>query len=319
MSCSGDYVWTISRRVFVKSAGAGAILASLSCSPGNVSIRGRRSVRFGIVTDCHYADADPAGTRFYRESLPKLSECVDRMNAERVDFLVELGDFKDQDKSPVERRTLRYLQNVEAVFREFGGPRYHVLGNHDMDSISKRQFLTHVQNTGVDGGRSYYSFDVRGLHCIVLDANYRSDGSDYDHGDFDWKDANIPARELDWLGRDLATSRGPVIVFIHQLLDGAGPVYVKNAAQVRDILKASGRVLAVFQGHHHPGAYNCIDGIHYYTLKAVVEGHGPDNSAYAVVETRRDGSMVVTGYRKATSAELAGTKLSHVQSSPGGV
>jgi hypothetical protein len=35
------------------------------------------------------------------------------MNAERVDFLVELGDFKDQDKPPAEQNTLSYLQAAE--------------------------------------------------------------------------------------------------------------------------------------------------------------------------------------------------------------
>ena len=214
----------------------GAGLAPLSCAPGRRSVAGRHPVRFGIVTDCHYADADTVGTRFYRESLAKLSECVTRMNAESVDFLVELGDFKDQDKRPVESRTLLYLQDVEAVLRGFHGPTYHVLGNHDMDSISKQQFLAHVENTGIDPSRSYYSFDVRGLHCIVLDGNFRSDGSDYDHGNFDWTDANIPAHELDWLRQDLAASRSPVVIFIHQLLDGTGSVYVKNAAEVREIL-----------------------------------------------------------------------------------
>ena len=91
--------WTITRRSFLRGA-AGVAVASLSCTPGNLANRGRRPVRFGIVTDCHYADADPVGTRFYRESLDKLGECVDRMNAERVDFLLELGDFKDEDRPP---------------------------------------------------------------------------------------------------------------------------------------------------------------------------------------------------------------------------
>jgi len=261
-------------------------------------------VRFGIVTDCHYADADPAGTRFYRESLDKLSECVARMNTEELDFLIELGDFKDQDRPSVESRTLEYLHRVERIFRGFAGRRYHVLGNHDMDSLSKRQFLENVENTGVARERSYYSFDVRGLHCVVLDANFRADGSGYDHGNFDWTDANVPARELDWLKRDLAKAQGPTVIFIHQLLDGTGSVYVKNAAEVRQILQESAKVLAVFQGHHHEGAYNHLDDIHYYTLKAVIEGHGRENNAYAIVETQRDGNLIVTGYRKATGMEL---------------
>jgi hypothetical protein len=305
----------ISRRAFLRSA-AGATLASLSCAPGNLSTRNRLAVRFGIVTDCHYADADPMGTRFYRESLDKLAECIARMNAERVDFLVELGDLKDQDKQPVESRTLKYLEDAEAVFRGFHGPTYHVLGNHDMDSISKQQFLSRVENTGIDRDRSYYPFDVKGLHCIVLDANYKADGSDYDHGNFNWTDANVPAHEIDWLRQDLAASGGPVIVFIHQLLDGTGPVYVKNAREVRQVLQASGRVIAVFQGHHHPGSYSHIDGIHYYTLKAVVEGHGEGNNSYAIVEAQPNGNMIVTGYRKASSMVLARTMVSQVKPSP---
>jgi predicted phosphodiesterase len=274
-----------------------------------MSIRSRRSVRFGIVADCHYADVSAVGTRFYRESLDKLAECVARMNAGRIDFFVELGDLKDQDKPPVESRTLRYLRDAEAVLQRFRGPTYHVLGNHDMDSLSKQQFLANVENTGIDSGRSYYSFDVKGLHCIVLDANYKADGSDYDHGNFDWTDANIPASELNWLRQDLAASRGPVIIFVHQLLDGTGSVYVKNASEVRRVLHASGRVLAVLQGHHHPGAYSLIDGIHYYTLKSVVEGHGQDNNSYAIVEVRSDLSITVTGHRKASSMELTHTSM----------
>ena len=311
--CSSS--WIMTRRTFLRCA-VGVGLASVSCAPGNLSVRSRHSVRFGIVTDCHYADADAVGTRFYRESLDKLAECIARMNAERVDFLIELGDLKDQDKQPVEGRTLRYLQDVEVVFRTFRGPTYHVLGNHDMDSLSKRQFLSHVENTGIDIARSYYSFDAKDLHCVVLDADYRADGRDYDHGNFDWTDANIPAHELDWLRQDLATSHGPVAVFIHQLLDGTGEVYVKNASEVRHILQESGKVLAVFQGHHHEGSYSCVDDIHYYTLKAMVEGHGPDNNAYAIVEVRPNHDVIVTGYRKGTSMELAGARASQVEPSP---
>lgn len=293
----------ITRRSLLRFA-VGIGLGTLSCTPGNLSVRGRRPGRFGVVTDCHYADAERQGTRFYRESLGKLAECVDRMNVEKVDFLIELGDFKDQNQPAVEDKTLGHLQNIEAAFRRFQGRRYHVLGNHDMDSISKRQFLAHVENTGIEAGRSYYSFDVGGLHFIVLDANYRPDGSDYDRGNFDWTSASIPARELDWLRQDLVTCSGGVVVFVHQRLDGEGLVFVKNAPQVRQILQASNRVLTVFQGHDHDGDYRLLDGIPYYTLKAVVEGHGADNNSYASVEVHPDQTITVTGYHKASSMRL---------------
>ncbi|MBN1362583.1 MAG: metallophosphoesterase [Sedimentisphaerales bacterium] len=303
---AGNGTWVIDRRMFLKSAvavAAGPALLSLSCV-SNQQAGGRRPVRFGIVTDCHYADAETMGTRFYRESLDKLAECAARMNAEQVDFLFELGDFKDQGQPPVEAATLSFVEQIEAVFQQFDGPMYHVLGNHDMDSISKPQFLARVENTGIDPQRSYYSFDVGGVHFIVLDANYKANGADYDRGNFVWTDTNIPSHELDWLGDDLAATRGPAIVFVHQLLDGAGQDYVNNAADVRDVLRSSGKVLAVFQGHRHQGGYSAIEGIHYCTQKALVEGHGPDHNAYAIAEVRPDGEIVLTGYRQAVSRQL---------------
>jgi predicted phosphodiesterase len=283
---------------------AGLALTPISCT-GPTS-RGRRTgaVRFGIVTDCHYADADTVGTRYYRQSLDKLGECVEAMNEQQVDFLVELGDFKDQDSPPVEQKTLSYLRAVEGVFCKFKGPTYHVLGNHDEDSLSKAQFLANIENTGINPSRSYYSFDFNDGHFVVLDANYKSDGTDYDHGNFDWTDANVPPAEMQWLRRDLAASHGAVIVLIHQLLDGTGLYYVKNAAEVRQVLEQSGRVLAVFQGHFHEGSYSRIKGIHYYTLKALVEGPGPENNSYAIIEVQPDMSIIVTGYRKAVSTKL---------------
>ena len=282
---------------------AGLALTPFSCT--GPTGRRPRAVRFGIVTDCHYANADTVGTRYYRHSLDKLGECVEAMNKQQVDFLVELGDFKDQNSPPAEQKTLSYLQAVESVFCKFDGPAYHVLGNHDQDSLSKTQFLTNIENTGIDAGRSYYSFDFNGVHFVVLDANYKSDGTDYDHGNFDWTDANVPPAELQWLRRDLAASRGHVIVLVHQLLDGTGSHHVKNTADVRQVLEQSGRVLAVFQGHRHDGGYSRIEGIHYYTLKAVVEGPSPENNSYAIVEVRPDMTITVTGYRKAVGKQLA--------------
>jgi len=304
---AGSQNWVITRRVFLKSSAAslaGLTVLPLSCALNSTSSAKLYRVRFGIVTDCHYADADTLGTRYYRESLDKLAECVKLMNPERVDFLIELGDIKDQNSPPVEQRTLSYLQAIEKVFQGFNGPTYHVLGNHDLDSISKKQFLSRVENTNIEFGLGYYSFDLNSLRCVVLDANYRTDGIEYDHGNFDWTDANIPSEELDWLREDLAAAPGPVIVFIHQLLDGTGSVYVNNAADVRQILQSSGKVLAVFQGHHHSGSYGNIAGIHYYTLKALVEGSGPENNSYAIAEVHPDGSITITGYRKAVSKQL---------------
>jgi predicted phosphodiesterase len=297
--------WIVTRRDFLKASGF--VIAGLSLgAPVTITdeLVSNTKVRFGIVTDAHYADDAPRGTRHYRESIEKMTECVNLMNDEKVDFLVELGDFKDQGDPISEKDTLKYLEVIEQIFRQFRGPRYHVLGNHDVDSISKEQFLTRIDNTGIARLSKYYSFDSNELHFIVLDANYKADGSDYDHGNFNWTDPNIPQKELDWFRNDLAASSMPVIVFVHQQLDGKGIHTVNNAAEVRQIMQESKRVIAVFQGHNHAGHYSYIEDIHYYTLKAMVEGSGDNNNSYAIVEVHDNHNIAVTGYRSAMSKEL---------------
>ena len=71
-------------------------------------------VRFGLITDIHYADADPRGRRRYRTALDTVRRAVAFMNREKPDFLIELGDFKDQDTPPDPARTAGYLRAVVA-------------------------------------------------------------------------------------------------------------------------------------------------------------------------------------------------------------
>jgi len=218
--------------------------------------------------------------------------------------LIELGDLKDVSNPVSECLTLEYIETIEKIFAKFNGPRYHVLGNHDMDCISKEQFLSHTENTGIPKNKKFYSFEKNGLHFIVLDANYTSKGLDYKRVNFEWSDTNIPQIEIDWLKKDLLSTKKAVIVYTHQLLDGNnGPHVINNASIIRQMLKNSGKVLAVFQGHMHKGRYRKINKIHYYTLKAMVSGEGKDNNSYAIIEIYDD-HINITGYRKAVDKKL---------------
>ena len=73
---------------------------------------------------------------------------------------------------------------------------------------------------------------------------------------------------------------------------------MRNAAKVR-------RVPTVFQDHQHRGQYNRVKGVHYYTLKAMVEGSGKTNNAHAIVDIHGDTSMTIAGYRQAVGGRLA--------------
>ena len=271
----------------------------------------RNKIRIGLITDLHYAERDPSpgGNRYYRESLKKLSECITVMNQENVDFLIQLGDFKDQDEPPVESTTLEYLETMVNEFNHFNGPTYHVLGNHDHDSISKAQFLDRVTIPGFEKARSYYSFDKNGFHFVVLDANYTSEGIAYDHGNFDWKDCYIPAGQTEWLKNDLNSTRKPTIVFVHQRLDekeGNENYCVGNAASIRTILENAKNVPLVLQGHYHHGDMSTVNGIVYYTLKAAIEGSGLENNSFAILEINPKLEMNLTGFRKTESTQWNG-------------
>lgn len=249
-------------------------------------------VRVGLVTDLHYADKKPAGTRHYRETLDKLAEAAERFKKDEPAFVVELGDLIDAADS-VETE-LKYLKRIDKEFAALSKDRHYVLGNHCVDTLTKNEFLD-----GVGQKEPHYSFDRSGVHFVMLDACFTSEGKPYERKNFKWTDANVPADQLDWLKEDLKGTDKPVIVFAHQRLDVANDYGVKNAADVRKVLEASKKVRAVFQGHSHKNDYTEIGGVHYCTLVAMIEG--AEHNGYSVLDVAPDGALTLTGFREQKS------------------
>jgi 3',5'-cyclic AMP phosphodiesterase CpdA len=298
------------RRKFVLNTTT--LVAGLSFSNNLLAARKTyKPLRFGILTDIHYAEMTPKINRYYHEALGKTVECVEFMNQQKVEFLLQNGDLKDQGETV--EQTLGYLDTIEAVLQKFNGPLYHVLGNHDADNISKAQFLSRIKNTGFTKSLAHYSFDQGSWHFVVLDANYTSKGVSYDSGNFTWTDCHVSADQLEWLKKDLKKNSKPTIVFIHQQLDDISyPVEHRvhcpdNSGDVRAILEASGNVPLVFQGHFHDGGFHTINGINYYTLSSVIEGTGPQTNSFAIVEIDEKLNIQIKGYQKAVSKYLPKT------------
>lgn len=294
----------VGRRAFL--TGGSLVLAAGICPALGRKLLGddkptMGGVKFGLVTDLHYADKPAAGTRYYRETLDKLAEAAERFGKEKPAFVAELGDLIDA--ADAVETELAYLKRVDKEFSAIAKDRHYVLGNHCVDTLTKDEFLG-----GVGQKKSYYSFDAGGVHFVVLDACFRSDGKPYQRKNFEWTDANVPAAELDWLRGDLKGTDKRVVVFAHQRLDVANDYGVKNAADVRKVLEGSGKVLCVFQGHSHKNDYKDVGGVHYCTLVGMIEGSGAENNGYAVVEVRADGTVVVTGFRKQKGYEWAAAK-----------
>ena len=255
---------------------------------------GSAVVRFGLITDLHYADKEPAGSRHYRATIAKLQQAAKQFNETQPDFLVELGDLIDAAADVQTEMT--YLTRISKEMAMIQAPQHYVLGNHCVDTLTKKEFLD-----GVGQEKSFYSFDRDGFHFVILDACFRSDGMPYQRKNFQWTDPNIAPHELKWLKADLAATTKKTIVFVHQRLDDAGVHGVRNAAAVRKIMEDSGQILAVFQGHSHQNEHQEIGGIHYCTMVAMVEQAFDVSNGYSMASVFKDGTIRITGFRKQNS------------------
>ena len=273
-------------------------------------------MRFGLFTDAHYAVGKQYGTRFCDRSLDKLRVCLHSFRARGVDFVVNLGDIINGAHD--EAVDLANLAAVREVLDRSGLAVHHVLGNHDLESMSKARVLGAL---GVPPGPgagcaprdgAWYSFSAGGCRMLVLDANYRADGVAYDSGNYGWEDSYIPQVELEWLADELgltatavtsaassaAAGRLHTFVFVHQNLDdrpsqeGRDPHVAANRHEVRAVLERADHPVTVFQGHYHPGLYQSIDAVSYVTLRAMCEGQTSEDNAWAVVTVDEAGARV---------------------------
>ena len=265
----------IARRDILKMGVAATVCAAAGTLARPLSAEAAEKnslLRAGIITDMHKTSKADRSTAFYSASMDMMKVFMEAMKRVKPAFLIELGDFVDtlaQGTDPAAN-----LREIEALFTSFSGPVYHVLGNHDFDNLKREAFLSGVTNTGIEKGRTYYSFDAGDVHCIVLDADYTpKDFRPYDMNTpedtfWTWVDTIITPQEIEWLKNDLKNTGTHVLVFSHQTLDRVDEQdhNIKNASAVRRLLEESGKVLAVISGHDHQGGYSNIRGIHYVVM-----------------------------------------------------
>ena len=256
-------------------------------------------VRFGLVADPHVADLDDAMGRRYRLAARRIEAAAKTLRAEGAEFLVEMGDLKDA--GPDEAGTLANLAAAAGALKAFGGPVEPVLGNHDVDRISKAQFLRgFADGLGLpEPPAPFGAFDVRGVRFVRLDCDFFPDGRELDAGDRNHRDCTVPPDQVAWLRETLAAAPGPCVVFCHSPLTSDWDSVVTNGAEVRAAMEEAGSVVAVFQAHTHADAFKQIEGIPYCTVPSICHDDGP----YELAEVAPDGRVRVLGFDGAPSRE----------------
>lgn len=260
-------------------------------------------ISFGLFADAHYAPGKIYLGRYCPESVKKLAEAVRVFNKRKVDFMVNLGDIIDKvDDKRKERENLIQINKVIKVFR---GDCHFVLGNHDITVFDRKELLN---NSCSFCEEPYYSFDKGMNHFIILDGNYDINGRGYEEEEFDWKNTYINNRQIDWLIKDLKISKDKrVIIFTHQNIDyksnTENRMYshsLNNADRIRQIFGSYANIKAVIQGHYHRGSFKTLNNINYLTLKAMCEGQGLENNAFAVA-TIDENNIYVEGFGRQKS------------------
>jgi manganese-dependent ADP-ribose/CDP-alcohol diphosphatase len=259
----------------------------------------KKIFEFGAMADCQYCNKKSSGARRYSESTKKLAACVEHYNTMPLTYIVHLGDFIDAKYESFEP-----LNKITAKLK---APLYHVLGNHEFSVEDK--YKKDIYKT-LKMPAPYYDFKVKDWRFIVLNGNdisfhahpkgspeQRAAATYYKKNKIKsarWNGAIGPI-QLKWLQEKLKTAgenKENVILYCHF------PVYkdkqhkLWNAEEVLGVLDQYTCVKAWINGHNHKGGYAERKGVHYLTLKGMVD---TAETSYSVIEVYRD-RLEVKGY-----------------------
>lgn len=187
----------------------------------------------------------------------------------KYDLVVNLGDsiFNKDKKTD----SIRYKEFL-SFFKDVKTPIIHLLGNHDLRFMSRKQLNSFLKQKS-----SYYSRDIGGIHHVVLSARSHHMGFN----------PHISKTQIEWLRRDLSKTKLTVVVYTHFLLDeqnmkdnyyfnifDKNMVLIEERKEVRKILEKSEKVLLVINGHTHFHNQQTINGIIYLNAPSILENNG---------------------------------------------
>lgn len=264
--------------------------------PPLITVKQPGRLRFGLIADPQYADTDTEHQRYYRNSLKKLSQAIDILNQQSLDFVVTLGDIVD--------RYWRDYSRILPLYRKLQHPHLAIIGNHDAQVIQSHLM---AQPDILPLPKHYYSLQLAGFRLIIIDGNDISfyctpaNGSDPQQAEtlFNhllrcnapqaqvWNGA-LGQQQLRWLKQQLIQAENNEeipLIFSHYPVAGKNIHNLWNSEQVTNLL-CRHQVRAIFSGHDHRGGYLRINNTDFIIIKGMVEQADP--TPFAIAEFNRN-------------------------------
>ena len=297
------------RRKFITTTGS--TMAAASIAPAADGDEDTPLLSFGLIADCQYANVDPAGARFYRNSAAKLDQAVSQLNRHGLKFSLHLGDFIDRD--------FRSFSELKPIVTKLKSRLYHALGNHDFDveDTLKSKVPAELGLT-----TTYYAFRHKGFRFLVLDttevSTYRyprkdaatvraqkelralaAAGKTYAQS---WN-GRVSNGQLLWLTGHLekATEAGEsVIIFGHHPILPEEAHCTWNCEALHKLLSRFPCCKAYLNGHRHTGGYQVSNGMHYLTLHGMLNTQDNAFSIARLYQSR----LEIQGFGRQPSLKL---------------
>ncbi|MEZ4994673.1 MAG: metallophosphoesterase [Saprospiraceae bacterium] len=211
------------------------------------------SFSFIFMTDIHVQPERGAYKGFQR--------AVEMINERDADFVMTGGDLVYDVLRGNFERSDSLFRMYKSIVSKLNKPIYHCIGNHELFGIYEESDIDATHPDYKYGmferhlGKTYYSFDHKGWHFIVLNS-------------IEEKDQHyiglIDSTQLDWLKEDLAqlAPSTPVAVALHIPL-------VSSFRQVYPILPDT----AASQGRYIQNRAEVLQLLRDHNLKLILQGH----------------------------------------------
>lgn len=233
------------------------------------------SFQFVFMTDVHIQQELNAGEG--------LKMAVEKVNELNPDFVVTGGDLVMDALKVSFEQSVEQFDLYNKISSELNASVYNAIGNHDVFGIYEEsgvdtahpEYGKQMYKNRIGGGKTYYSFDHKNWHFMILDAIGITDDNKYM--------GIIDSVQIDWIKNDIQNieKETPIIIVAHipfitcakQILYGypaemTPSLVVTNSFDVLKLFDGYNLKL-VLQGHLHIVEEIIFKGIHFITGGAI--------------------------------------------------